>query len=152
MSQKHCTNPNLAAEISALADLGLDALRAEWCQRWGSPPLYHSRECLTRAFAHKLQVEAFGDLSTILQRRASELAERFMADRHFIPPAATALLPGSSLIREWQSKRHEVAVADDGFVYQGVKFRSLSKVAHHITGTKWNGPAFFGLKRKGAAA
>ncbi len=60
-------------------------------------------------------------------------------------------MPGSSLIREWHGTRHEVAVVDDGFLYQGERFRSLSKVAQRITGTKWNGPVFFGLKRKGAA-
>ncbi len=75
-----------------------------------------------------------------------------MADRGFAPQAAATLLPGSSLIREWQGKRHEVAVVADGFIYQGEKFRSLSRVAHHITGTKWNGPVFFGLKRKAASA
>ena len=75
-----------------------------------------------------------------------------MADRSFTPQAATSLLPGSSLIREWQGKRHEVGVVAGGFIYQGEAFRSLSKVAHHITGTKWNGPVFFGLKRRGTSA
>jgi len=102
--------------------------------------------------AHRIQAEAFGDLSASEQHRAADLAKRFMVDRGFTPQSAATLLPGSSLIREWQRKRHEVAVVADGFLYRGQKFRSLSKVAHHITGTKWNGPVFFGLKRKGSSS
>lgn len=86
------------------------------------------------------------------QRRLADLGCQFMADREFTPPAATALLPGSSLVREWQGQRHEVAVVAGGFLYGGEQYRSLSKVAQRITGTKWNGPVFFGLKRKGRAA
>ena len=59
------------------------------------------------------------------------------------------LLPGTMLIREWNGERHEVMVLDGGFEYQGRKFRSLSAVAKHITGTKWNGPLFFGLRDNG---
>jgi hypothetical protein len=69
-----------------------------------------------------------------------------MADRSFTPAAGPALKPGTSLIREWRGVRHEVRVIDDGFTYQGQTFRSLSSIARHITGTKWNGLAFFGLK------
>jgi len=146
------SNQTIAGQIKDLAALDLEPLRAEWRRRWGDPPSLRSRELLARAFAHKLQAEAFGDLPAAIQRRTSELAKQFIADRGFTPQAATALLPGSSLIREWQGKRHEVAVVADGFVYQGQKFGSLSKVAHFITGTKWNGPAFFGLKRRGSSA
>jgi len=143
---------SVSQQIQRIRKLDLDSLRVDWRRRWDEPPAFRSRELLARAFAHRLQVEAFGDLPSPAQRRITDLAQRFMADRSFTPQAATTLMPGSSLIREWQGKRHEVAVADDGFVYQGEKFGSLSKVAHHITGTKWNGPAFFGLKRKEAVS
>ena len=63
-----------------------------------------------------------------------------------------ALKPGSSLVREWGGARHEVAVTEEGFSYQGRVFGSLSQVAGHITGTKWNGPVFFGLKPRGKAS
>jgi hypothetical protein len=152
MSNAKPTITSVASEVRGIAALDLESLRAEWRRRWGEPPSFRSKELLARALAHKLQAEVFGDLSAPVKRRAADLAQRFMADRSFMPPAAATLLPGSSLIREWQGKRHEVAVVADGFLYQGGKFRSLSKVAHHITGTKWNGPVFFGLKRKGASA
>ncbi len=144
-------NQTIACDVTS-ATLDLEHLRAEWRRRWGEPPKFRSRDTLARALAHRIQVEAFGDLPASVQRRAADLAQRFMADRSFTPQAAATLLPGSSLIREWQGKRHEVAVTADGFLYQGEKFRSLSRVAHHITGTKWNGPVFFGLRRKGASA
>jgi len=148
MSHTKSSNQPIAADVESIAVLDLERLRAEWRRRWGEPPNFRSRDTLARALAHRLQVEAFGDLPACAQRRAADLAKRFMADRGFAPQAAATLMPGSSLIREWQGKRHEVAVVADGFLYQGEKFRSLSKVAHHITGTKWNGPVFFGLKRK----
>ena len=59
------------------------------------------------------------------------------------------LLPGTMLIREWNGERHEVMALDGGFDYQGRKYRSLSAVARQITGTKWNGPLFFGLRDNG---
>ena len=152
MSNKKPTIKTIESEVMGIATLDLESLRTGWRHRWGEPPHYRSRELLARAFAHRLQAEASGDLPASVQRHASDLAQRFMADRRFAPEVAKTLLPGSSLIREWQGKRHEVAVVADGFVYQGEKFRSLSRVAHHITGTKWNGPVFFGLKRKAGSA
>lgn len=144
-------NTTIASEIESLAALDLEALRATWRHHWGEAPGYRSRDLLGRALAYKIQAEAFGDLPAPAQRRATELAERFTQDRSFTPSTVRAFMPGSSLIREWHGTRHEVAVIDDGFLYQGAKFRSLSKVAQRITGTKWNGPVFFGMKRKGAA-
>ena len=64
---------------------------------------------------------------------------------------ASTFQPGSTLIREWQGVRHEVEVRPDGYVWQGQKHASLSKVARLITGVRWNGPRFFGL-REGASA
>jgi hypothetical protein len=151
MSNTNGKQETLISEIGNAAAADLESLRTEWRLRWGEPPRYRSRDLLMRAFLYKLQSEASGDLPAQAQRRLADLGRRFMADRSFVPPAANKLLPGSSLIREWQGKRHEVAVVDGGFVYQSETFRSLSSVAHRITGTKWNGPVFFGLKRRAAS-
>ena len=142
----------IAEEVRALGPLGLEALRAEWRRRWGEPPRFRSRDLLARAMAHKIQAAAFGDLPAPLRRKASDYAERFSADRKFTPVAGPNLAPGASLIREWGGVRHEVAVTSDGFAYQGETFSSLSQVAHRITGTKWNGHVFFGLKSRSARA
>jgi hypothetical protein len=138
----------VSSEVRAITVLGLAALRAEWRRRWGEPPRFHSRDLLARAAAYRIQTEAFGDLPAPLRRRAADLAERFIADRAYSPEPGVTLKPGSSLIREWGGVRHEVAVTETGFSYQGREFRSLSQVAGHITGVKWNGHVFFGLKRR----
>jgi len=151
MTPTKSPSTNIAAEIKRLADFDLESLRSTWRQSWGEVPGFRSRDLLARALAYKIQADAYGDLPPPAQRRTAELAARFGQDRSFAPPSVTTLMPGTSLIREWRGTRHEVAVVDDGFVYLGEKFASLSKVAHRITGTKWNGPVFFGLKRKGAA-
>ena len=102
--------------------------------------------------AYRLQIESHGDVPSPMRRRMAEHAERFAADRAYSPAPTLALKPGSSLVREWGGARHEVAVTEEGFSYQGRVFGSLSQVAGHITGTKWNGPVFFGLKPRGKAS
>jgi hypothetical protein len=139
----------ISNEVRAVALLPLPALRAAWRARWGDAPKYRSRDMLARAMTYRIQAEAFGDLPLGLQRKAAEYAAKFRADRSFKPAPTPVLKPGSSLIREWRGVRHEVAVTADGFSYLGKRYGSLSQVAFAITGTKWNGPLFFGLKPRG---
>ncbi len=134
--------------IAALAGFDLPALRAFWAERWGQFPQYRSRDLMLRALAYRLQVQAEGALPSVSARRMAVYAAKFMDDRKFTPTPGPVLKPGSSLVREWQGSRHEVSVTDDGFLYQGRRFRSLSQVAQTITGTKWNGLVFFGLKAR----
>ena len=137
-------------EVRAVAGLDLSALRAAWRSRWGALPKFRSRDMLVRAMAYKIQAEAFGDAPAPLRRKAAEYAAKFAADRKFTPAPGPNLKPGSSLVREWKGVRHEVAVTEGGFAYAGKPYRSLSKVAQAITGTKWNGLVFFGLKGRAA--
>jgi hypothetical protein len=136
----------LEGELDAMSNLPLPQLRAYWNNRWGALPAFRARDQLCRAAAYRLQAEAQGGLPTDLKRDLGALAVRFNEDRSFNPGPAINLKPGSSLVREWGGKRHEVAVTPDGFVYDGALYGSLSKVAGVITGTKWNGPVFFGVK------
>jgi hypothetical protein len=137
--------------MEALAALGLPALRLFWAERWGRPPQYRSRDLMLRALAYRLQVQAEGGLPGASVRRMAVYAAKFMDDRKFTPTPGPLLKPGASLVREWQGARHEVLVTGDGFLYRGRRFRSLSQVAQTITGTKWNGLLFFGLKTRSAA-
>jgi hypothetical protein len=139
----------ISDEVRAVATLELPALRAAWASRWGAVPRYRSRDLLARAMAYRLQAEAFGDLPAPARRRAADYAAKFTTDRKFTPTPGPVLKPGSSLVREWKGVRHEVAVTETGFSYLGQPFHSLSQVAHAITGTKWNGLVFFGLKARG---
>ena len=138
----------ISEEVRAVAALPLPALRAAWRARWGEVPQYRSRDLFARAMAYKLQAEAFGGLPAAVRRRVADYAGKFAADRTFTPTPGPVLKPGSSLIREWKGVRHEVAVTADGFEHLGQRYRSLSQVAFVITGTKWNGLVFFGLKAR----
>jgi len=136
-------------EFAELADLNVDQLRDAWLERLGSePPRLRTRELLALALAYKLQVRSEGDLSGFSKRRLAEYQRRFAADRNFTPAPGPQLKPGSSIIKAWRGVRHEVIVLERGYGYAGRKFESLSEVARHITGTKWNGHVFFGLKAR----
>lgn len=136
----------LEEDLGAISALGLQQLRDFWKGRWGDPPAYRARDQLLRATAYRLQAEVYGGLAARLNRDLVALGARFADERGFSPGPTIVLKPGSSLVREWGGKRHEVAVVDGGFVYDGERFKSLSSVATRITGTKWNGPVFFGVK------
>ena len=138
-------------EVEALVGLDLEGLRAEWRRRWGAPPKLRSRELMARAFAYRVQAEAFGDLAAPTKRRLAEMARRFNADRTYRPTPGPNLTVGCSLVREWGGVRHVVKVVEGGFSYQGEAFSSLSRLAEHITGAKRSGVLFFGLKAKDAA-
>jgi hypothetical protein len=133
----------IAGEVQALAGLGLEGLRAEWRSRYGVPPKLRSPELLRLALAWRMQSEVLGGLDS--ETRAA-------LRRSTIPTkAAPALSKGVRLIREWQGVRHEVVVVEGGFLHQGKTHKSLSEIARSITGSRWNGPRFFGLRDKAAA-
>jgi hypothetical protein len=135
--------------LAEIDGMSLPELRDAWAARFRErPPLLRTRELLALALAHRLQVGAVGDLPGPAKRRLAELGRRFAADRSYAPVAGPVLKPGSALIKAWRGVRHEVWVLEEGFSYQGQAFGSLSEVATHITGAKWNGHVFFGLKAR----
>jgi hypothetical protein len=137
----------LEDDLSGIASLTIDELRAAWIQRFGSAtPRFRSRDLLARAFTYRLQAGQHGDLTLPTRRRIAELARRFAEDRSFTPTPGPDLKPGSVLVREWGGARHEVRALDHGFSYRGEVLTSLSQAAQRITGVKWNGLVFFGLK------
>jgi hypothetical protein len=138
-------------ELTMIGAISLIDLRALWRERWDDLPAFRSREHLARAMAYRVQAEQAGDLGTASRRRLLDLADQFKADKGYTPALAVSLKPGSSLVREWGGKRHEVAVTGEGYLYDGRAYGSLSKIAAVITGTKWNGPVFFGVKPRRAA-
>ena len=128
---------HVTEEVQALAYLDLEGLRDEWRRRFGPPPKLRSPDLLRRMIAWRIQVAAFGDLNAETRRRLRRTTS--------LAPPRTRFSPGTRLSREWRGERCDVEVVDGGFVYAGVTYRSLSKIAGVITGTKWNGPRFFGL-------
>jgi hypothetical protein len=102
--------------------------------------------------AYKLQEQAFGGMKPEYKRRLRQLAESF--ERSSSNPAkkvslTTKIKPGTRLIRRWDEQTHQVTVAEKGFEYKGARYKSLSEIARLITGTRWSGPLFFGLKQIG---
>lgn len=140
---------SVEAEIARLPDLGLDELRTRWKALYGRPaPKFFRRKLLVRAIAYQMQVKAYGGLSEATKRRLREIAEAARTGNEDAAFTAPRIKPGTQLVRAWKDKTHHVMALTRGFEWQGTKFNSLSAVAKAITGTNWNGYAFFGLKHR----
>ena len=135
-------------KVNALQVLRRAELLARWQRAFGRPaPKRISRELLLLTLAYQIQERAEGGLSKAARKR---LSGRGGADGGVTPPPrsrAPRLKPGSRLIREWHGEVHQVTVRDAGFEYRGESYRSLSQIARTITGTRWSGPSFFGLRK-----
>lgn len=125
---------------------GLD--RTELIARWqtlvgGGPPPHLSIPFMRHVLAFEMQAKTQGGLSRSLRKKIGQCAgdEREALRRKPAP----GLKPGARLVREWNGVAHRVDVTADGYVWNGVTFRSLSAIARAITGARWSGPRFFGL-------
>jgi hypothetical protein len=141
----------LQARIEALPGLSIAELRQAWAEAWGAPPPKGARRrLLMLGIAWKWQAELYGGYSRSAERRLALLEADFRqrgaprANAHRACPER--LRPGSRLIRDWKGERHEVEVTETGYLWRGQSWTSLSSVAREITGTRRNGPAFFGLR------
>jgi len=148
-------NPDLAEldrEIAGLVDRPTQELRRAWrTLHHTGPPLGLSRDLIIRGLADKLQHRAHGGPSLALQRRLQTLAgELEKGARSFDPDMV--LKTGASLVRQWRGHTHTVLVREDGFEYDGQRYRSLSVIAEQITGAHWSGPRFFGLSKRARAS
>src|ERR1035437_159488 len=138
----------LAAEIASLFKLGIDELRERWKAMFGKAPSRGiSRSFATRAIAYRLQEKAFGGLKTSTQRLLAEFAHDRTNGSALAPAPSRTVKAGAVLVREWRGISHQVSVLEKGFCFRSKRYRSLSEVAREITGTRWSGPLFFGLKR-----
>jgi hypothetical protein len=146
----------ITQEIAELRKLSVEDLREKYVAVWGKEPrVRHSKEWLWKRIAWKLQEERFGGLSALAKRRLEELiseiklptteAQRTVAGK--LKPGArpNGQALGSTLVREWRGQQLQVRVVDGGFEWNGVVYKSLSAVAHAVTGAHWNGKLFFGL-------
>jgi hypothetical protein len=147
------TTTSIEDEIAHLRGLDLRGMRSRW-QTFGSPaPAHLTRHLLFAVIAYRLQADRFGDLDQatrqVLDRTvAKEVGPSMAARLASFDQKRTELTPGTVLVREWDRQSQRVMVMADGFAWNGQTYDSLSKVAFAITGTKWNGPRFFGLRDK----
>ena len=138
--------------IAALTTMPYTELREAWQRLYRShPPKKLSRELLELGVAWKLQERALGGLSATTRRQLGELAQAMEAKSDLAKARTVSLRPGARLIREWNGETHEVVVVENGFLWQGKTWRSLSVIAREMTGTQWSGPRFFGVGRAKAA-
>jgi len=138
----------LEAEIGRLPNLSLFELRNRWKTLFGHPvPKSLRRNFLARAVAYQMQVEAYGGLSDATKRWLREIASAVRNGDANAIPGSSRIKPGTQMIRQWQNTTHTVTALAEGFEWNGRTYKSLSAVANAITGTNWNGFAFFGIKR-----
>jgi Protein of unknown function (DUF2924) len=137
----------LTVEIVSLSKLGIDELRERWKAMYGKTPSREiGRSFLTRAIAYRLQERAYGGLKPSTRRLLARVAEETATGSSTKKPQSRMAQSGTILIREWQGNAHRVTMLDDGVSFNGKRYRSLSEVAREITGSRWSGPRFFGLR------
>src|SRR6267142_5581749 len=148
------TKTSIEEEIAHLRGLDLKGLRARWHSVFQRPsPSHLPRHLLIAIIAHRIQADRFGDLDhkarQLLDRTGAKESGTAMSARLVsFDQKRTELTPGTVLVRDWDRQSQRVMVMSDGFAWNGQTYDSLSKVAFAITGTKWNGPRFFGLRDK----
>ncbi len=148
------TETSVEDEIAHLRGLDLKGLRARWRSVLQGPaPDHLPRHLLFVIIAYRIQADRFGDLDhdtrQLLDRTGAKESGTAMSARLVsFDQKRTELTPGTILVREWDRQPQRVTVMSDGFAWNGQSYDSLSKVAFAITGTKWNGPRFFGLRDK----
>ncbi len=148
------TKTSIEDEIVHLRGLDLKGLRARWRSVLQRPaPDQLPRHLLFAIIAYRIQADRFGDLdqeiTLVLDRTDSKDTGATVSARLVsFDQKRTELTPGTVLVREWDRRSQRVMVMSDGFAWNGQTYDSLSKVAFAITGTRWNGPRFFGLRDK----
>ena len=150
------TAQTVAAKLLALEQMDYAALRGEWRRLYRAhPPKRVARDLLLLGVAWKIQEQAYGGIGAATKRRLADLAKTMERTGDVTRDRVAHLKPGAKLLREWRGQTHKVVVLEDGFEWNGRRWRSLSVIAREITGSHWSGPRFFGLndsKRKQAEA
>ncbi len=147
-------------ELTALQSMSHDALKEHWRNVFGvSAPHNLSRRLLIHALAYELQIRTYGGLKKEVRQTLQDAINAVSAKSvssvslqnnpdHRTPPPSIALSPGTRLMREWRGVVHVVDRVEDGFMWNGKAYGSLSAIARAITGVRWNGLAFFGLRKR----
>ena len=143
---------DIEGDIDALVDLPRSDLIGRWQTLVGElVPKGASRRLLILAVAYELQVRRYGGLTARTRRQLKKMVEPRGGSQAPKNAGYRPAGPGSRLVREWNGRNHIVDVVDDGYVWKGDRYRSLSAVARAITGARWSGPRFFGLDKGDAA-
>jgi hypothetical protein len=141
----------ISEQIAALPAMNKQQLLVIWKDNFGkAAPPHLRKQLMVPLLAYRIQEREYGGLSHAARKRLRELAESFESkspqkERVITDDAAES---GSRFVRSWRGEIHEVLVKPDGFEYRGQLYGSLSKIACEITGTRWSGPLFFGIRKQ----
>ena len=138
-------------QLATLETLTMEQLREKWRDLYGSDPPHYKRQFLIKRLAYRIQELFYGGLSEGAKTGLEQVARgdpvaRVDGRASDSAQGKSDILPGTRFVRIWKDRRYEVLAQEKGFEYDGRIFRSLSAVAREITGTRWNGRLFFGLK------
>jgi hypothetical protein len=140
------TDPSVEAELDRLPTARIADLRKRYRELFrAEPPKAFGPDLLRRSIAHRIQEKAYDGLSRIAQKLLDQLVKQAQTKPNGRLQLPRRIKPGSELVRTWKGKSYRVVVVADGFAYDGKTFTNLSEIASAITGTRWNGPRFFGL-------
>jgi hypothetical protein len=136
-----------ARRLAALAESSKAALRELWQELFKAPPPSQLRkELMLSILSYRLQEEAFGSLTINSLRKLTVIAQAIETNPDSPITDSPRIKPGTRLVRQWRDQVHLVNVETSGYEYQGARYKSLSEIARLITGTRWSGPLFFGIK------
>jgi Protein of unknown function (DUF2924) len=139
----------IEVELDRLTTMPIAGLRVRYAELFrNDPPRAFGPDLLRRSIAHRIQEKAYGGLSRSVQRLLDQMTKAYAAKPGGRIVLPRRIKPGSVLVRQWKGKSHRVTVVVNGFSYDGKTFSNLSEIAVLITGTRWNGPRFFGLRTK----
>jgi hypothetical protein len=145
-------NSDVEAELELLPATPIVELRKRYRGLFkADPPKAFGLDLLRRSIAHRIQERAYGGIPTASQRVLDQLTRAAAAKPDARLELPRRIKPGSELVRTWNRRTYRVRVLEKGFAYDGKTFASLSEIATAITGTRWNGPRFFGLRSAGSA-
>lgn len=136
---------SLSEQLAALASMPPPMLRSEWRRVYKKQPPQLTPDLLARGIAWRLQEKVLGGLSAAAKR---ELARRALGSGVYDATTDMIMKPGTRMVRSWRGVTYAVLATPDGYLFNDKTYRSLSAIAEEITGTRWSGPRFFGLKQR----
>lgn len=144
---------DVLGRVAALRDTPTLELKQQWRELFGKEPTIFNRPYLISRLAYRIQELAYGGLRPETRARLEALGEQLDGGNVVLRRirADSRPLAGTRLLREWHGIEHAVTVRHDDFEWEGRPYRSLSAIARAITGTRWNGWTFFGLKQRSGA-
>ena len=145
--------PGTSEKVATLATMSPAQLRAEWRQLYKRTAPEVTPDLLRRGLANRMQEKAHGKLAAACKRELDRVVADLRRGSGAALPPKGRIKPGTLLVRDWGGASHHVLVREEGdFLYKDVPYRSLSIIAREITGARWSGPRFFGLRSKRVAA